>query len=391
MLTLIFPKTELTSASIPVRWCVDEDALTTTTNEGLSPYILFQIDYHSGHPKSFKLFPLDQFSAYLDIHHPGKVDIQAWLVTATQNSKAAISKLLMSTSSYERETAYAFSEYETYFRTTTFNKKYVVKTFDESIEHSFDIDSNLFGKELPEWAKFFINRYWYESKPVDECAQRRRIMLFPFTTLLPLLVETSCRWLWNLWCCVALWLCLIGANPKHLLHPFDGLIDKDVVKDMPTFYDWVLKQPKYSDSFIAWCGLITFTPPVYLVSVGFVHWASDYTWLQCLYAGPGWLWIAVISLIVVVSAIYFPIVWCKKHVPDAFSTLMYAIAERFWIALDKFIDWMETFQTTSARKRELLLCHDEDGHCLPELTLKDKPATLIFADLKNKVCRPMRG
>lgn len=393
MLTLIFPKTSLTSASIPVRWCVDEVALDVATSEGLNPYILIRMEYHSGHSPSFKLYPLDQFSAYLDVHHPGQVDIQAFLVTSTQNNKEAIRRTLMS-GGYDRETAYAFNKYTIHFGTATFRKMYTIKTFDASEEHSFEIDPSFFGKELPESVKFFVNRYWYQEKPVDECAQRRRLLLFPFTTLLPVLAEATFRWLWNFIGCIWFWSILVGARPGHLLHPFDDIMDKYDVQKMPNLYDWFSKS-KYKDSMVMVIGLFPFIPLVYIISVGLVYWRGDYSLLQSLYAGPGWLYL-IVSIITIFAAFvylvfYVPGKWIGKHAPDWIAELSNAIAERFWINLDKFLDWMERVSAPSERKRELLLCHDKNGECLPALTFKDKSVKLIFADIKNKVCRPMRG
>lgn len=393
MLTLIFPKTELTSAAIPVRWCVDEEALKVSTQDGLNPFILFRIKYNSGHPTSFKLYPLDQFSAYLDVHHPGQVDIEAFLVTSTQNNIDAIRNRLMS-NGYDRETAYAFSQYTLWFTSSSFKKEYIIKTYDSSTEHSFDIDPSFFGKELPESVKFFVNRYWYQDKPVDECAQRRRIMLFPITTLWLVLLEGTFRWLWNFLGCMWFWSILVGARPSHLLHPFDEFMDKYDVREMPNLYDW-FEQTKYGNLTIVAFGLIPCIPLVYLTTVGVVYWLGSYSLLQALYAGPAWLYlfagIVCICMAFIYFVIYIPGKWIGNNAPDWVANLHNAIAERFWTMLDKFLDWMERMSAPSERKRELLLCHEENGECLPALTFKDKSVKLIFADIKNKVCRPMRG
>lgn len=43
------------------------------------------------------------------------------------------------------------------------------------------------------------------------------------------------------------------------------------------------------------------------------------------------------------------------------------------------------------RETALLLCEQNNGECLPEIMLKDKTIRLIYADFKNKVCKPLQG
>lgn len=390
MLTLIFPKTELTSASIPVRWCVDKEGLANATLNGLTPFVLFKINYKF-HPAAFKLFPLDQFSAYLDIHHPGDVMIAAFLVTAEYNSKAAIHRVLID-NTYDREYLQEFCTHRTTVHNHGKKKDVTVSVYDGSFEHKFEIDPSLFGSELPEWAKFFVNRYWYERNPKDECGQRRRIMLFPITTLPIVVVEAIGRWIWNFVFCVVAWMCLVGASPRYLLHPFQRLCSSDDFSRMPSVYSWVDSNPKIPEVF--WLLLVPFTPVVYSISILVACTVANYTLLQALYAGPALLYIISALVMVIGCGLFFPIKAIRDYAPDMITDAYHAVVNKGWQLIDKLIDWMDARDAQDAhaeRIRELLLCQDVDGECLPELKIKDKSITLIFADIKNKVCRPMRG
>lgn len=393
MLTLVFPKTTLTSASIPVRWCIDEETLSTIDLTGLKPFIIFKIKYNKGFPSEYRLFPLDQFSTYLDIHHSGSVIIQAFIVTAEYNNKNAIRKAFMS-SSYEREHLISFSEYWIDINPKKSDPCINVTTYNDSETHVFEVSSELFGKELPEWVKFYINRYWYENKPVDECAQRRRILLFPFTVLPILICEFILHMLWNIGGCLWYWSVLFGASPKHLIHPFDNFINQHDVRRMPIFYEWVHKQKwyePYKDSLIIPIGLAPICIPLMYIVFYIISLTIGYSAQESLYMNIVVYYEVVLCVTLFVVLIVFPIIWIKEHIPTYIADSVSYIVDKIVRFMDKMDNLYVSKPDKIERTRELLLCHDKDGECLPEIKLKDKSVTLIFADIKNKVCRPMRG
>ncbi len=393
MLTLVFPKTTLTSASIPVRWCVDEETLSNIDFIGLKPFIIFKIKYDTGFPSEYKLFPLDQFSAYLDVHHSGQVIIQATILTAEHNNIKAIRKAFMS-SSYQREHLMSFCKYYIDINPKSSDPCIIVTTYDESESHFFEVSSELFGKELPEWLKFYINRYWYEHKPANECDQRRRILLFPFVVLPILICEFILRMLWNIGGCLWYWSILFGAKPSHLLHPFDQFMDQYDVKKMPIFYEWVYNQnwyKPYKHSFIIPIGLAPIGIPMVYFLFYIISFSLGHSVQESLYYNIILYYILVALIASFIFLIAFPCIWIKEHMPTYIAISLLYIVDKIVQFMDKIDDLYVSKPNKLERTRELLLCHDKDGECLPEIKLKDKSVTLIFADIKNKVCRPMRG
>lgn len=400
-LTLVFPKRKLTSASIPVRWCVDAETFTTLSDTGLKPFILIKVHYERGYKPSFHLFPLDQYTAYLDIHYSGQITITGQLMVVEQNHKEAIHKLFM-TDSYDRETAYPDTSYDVSISVRGDYTMLWVKTYDASDEYKFDIDDNLFGKELPEWLKFYVNRYWYINKPKDQCDQRRRLILFPFTTLLLLLVDFIGRTVWNL---AVIIVGLLGGGytgVKALLHPFDvGIMGKRDLEQATYIYQ-VLDRSKWmkdhGEPVLVYIFATSLIPGIYLTFYA-IAMMANFTILEALYASLAIFWMVVIAIAASVGIvvggrflIYKVGGPAAERAGEWFRNKLDVFVGKTLDALDRFVDWWDNFWADDKEhQRELLLCHDVDGKCLPELSVRDKSFNIIFADIKNKVCKPMRG
>lgn len=259
------------------------------------------------------------------------------------------------------------------------------------------MSEDLFGKELPEWIKFFINRYWYGwVKPKDQCDQRRRIMLFPFTTLPIILIEFILRMIWNTFCTLICWLIGLHVGFKHIFHPFDHILTSTTMSKGTWLLNAVDNSAwmKKHKSMLAFVATIEFIPIVYL----FFYWLAiqaHYTYIEALYASLALFWIMVIALALLVG-----IVVLLKIAGAAFDDVLKGKLTG-WLdnvyfkvvnKIDVVLNWLESFLADDTeRKRTLLLCHEKDGKCLPELTTRDKSFSLLFADIKNKVCKPMRG
>jgi hypothetical protein len=111
--------------------------------------------------------------------------------------------------------------------------------------------------------------------------------------------------------------------------------------------------------------------------------------------------VAIITLLSV--ALYYSMKWIRAKFElfinnvrnTKFTSFFDRLFDKLVIVIDKIL--YADFNTPKSNtdlvdtKTALLLCKDVNGQCLPELKLRDKSARLIFADIKNAVCKPMRG
>ena len=416
MLTLVFPKKELTSASIQIRWCLDSQTLQKIEATQRKPFILIKLDYtkRSQSKADYQLFPLGQYTSYIDLHFSGPVSISAVIVTASCNSKYAIERCFLY-NTYDRNDVYENTEY--LIKVTEDPNVGVlertVNTFDISPSYKFDIDSSLFGKELSARQKFYVNRYWYSEKHKckDECDQRRRLMLFPFTTLPILIVEFLARFLFNLSATLAHWSILVPVTTKYICHPFT----KFEVEDTEHLFTKVCGKidQKYSQEWYHGIFLflsIPFIPLLALIAIITIDCNTKNILRQLI--STYFIGAYDFELIIVLAAIVstFSLTQAKKlgsylnkklpkvaiNILDSVLNVFEHIFEGFLkiafypvIIIEKFM-YKEDI-TSEERHRSLLTCDDNTGSCLPELKASDKSVKLIFADLKNKVCKPLRG
>ena len=406
MLSLIFKETTLTSASIPVRWCLSPEALEEVEASGRKAFILIKLTYGQGYKPKRYLFPLDQFSAYLDVHRAGPISFQAVVVTVESDNKSILHYGFVA-DTCDREEAYP----HTLFNFEIDHKNYKAKTYDQSESYDFVMPKNLFGAEIPEWTKFYVNRYWYSerNKCQDECEQRRRVMLFFVTTFLILLFEFLGRFLYNLVSTAFAYSILAPVGFTYIRHPFT----KFNLEKTPCLIETLIE--KRNQKYFSGLGLFVlvapFIPFIALVFMALISLMSDYpihigilVYLGGYYSAALVVYMLIKLGIVLkrwfnaldkflsnnVSNVIENMIGCVVGGIGALATgfLFVCTAPFMWL-LNRIEPEAEYHKVE--RTRALLTCPEKDGQCLPPISVRDKSARLIFADIKNKVCKPMQG
>lgn len=412
MLSLIFPKQELTSASISVRWCLDAESLDKVFSNNHKPFIIFKIHYRTRYRTEFQIFPVDQFSAYLDLHYAGKTEITAFIVTADNNNIDLVYRMFVSNTS-DRETLYSNTKYSK-IRFKFESDLVGCETYEMSEQYSFEIDENLFGKELSDTTKFFLNRYWYRDKPKDQCDVRRRLMMWPFTTMIPLFFEFLFRMLWNIAYVFTFWSIGATLSYKHLIHPFSKMVDNYDCRNADWLPTIILKKiyknqeiPSAVDMLVA-AFAIPLLPLIVFISFMAIWLNSNLSafndWYLILAYGIGGTYAIITGLIALVTAIIF-IANTGTRLFTRFISFMEDKCPKFIeVMLDKFFGgiekinmfmyqlWNRLFPVAyDDHTKSMLICPNDEETCLPPIRFRDKSIKLMFADLKNKVCKPLPG
>lgn len=390
MLKLVLPKKELTSASIPVRWFLDEQALMDINKTGLTPYICFNVYYERGRKSARHLFPLDQLSAYLDVHYPGTIKIMAAVVTSDKNRKSDIAKCFVADTCNKQ---YLYSN--TAYDADKLGLKAIVRTYDASNGLSIEVAEKLFGKELTAWSKFFVNRYWYRNKPIDECDQRRRLILFPFTTLPVLILDFLLREIRSVATTLLQWLFFYHFNLNNIIHPFshDYDLDRDSSYIVKNIYDkFKIKKIGISTA----VAISTPIMPVILIAemfiIGEVHDKDIFTLFKVIAFNYSTLIIGFIFWWTAINIIVKPVSNFIELITDKIMRFISTKSSLISPVIDKIDALIDnTVHITVSRNLKtspLLRGKDES---LPVIKLRDKSFRLIFADIKNSVCKPMQG
>ena len=213
LLQLVFP-TELTSASLQVRWCLDAELLQTIRLTQKTAYVCISVCY-SNRARDVHIYPLSQLQAYVPIHKAGESTMRATIAYSDVENKRDIEKCFV-IKSVDRQ----FLESDTEYCPSYLSLKGTVKTLSSSELYDLEIGPEAFGKPIPKWLSPYINMYWYRDSPIDDCDRRQRMMRFPFTTLPILTVHFLYRELLALF--IIFTALLFGVwikSPGSLRHP----------------------------------------------------------------------------------------------------------------------------------------------------------------------------
>lgn len=210
------PSGEILNGDVPVRWCVTPSLVKEMEDAGMiDPHVLV-MTYRkkNGHEMHRQLVPITDLMTYARFSKAGEMGISAWIINGAIGRKRL----------HEDFTARLVGEHR-----TSLISRYD-GTPNESIgDISFAycgvdviIPDGVFGKEPSPWVKWFAN-LWHESRPVDECSFRRR-MIFAFTLKwIPVLVFAmfivAARIIIATFCASIGYL-HITSNPKYLFRPF---------------------------------------------------------------------------------------------------------------------------------------------------------------------------
>jgi len=430
MLELVVGKENGTidNASIPIRWCIDEKTLALAQNDG-NMKILIQVKYDSYTEDRF-LHKLTSYMTYIPIRRSGDVQICAYIVTADSKKR---SKNHVFNTIFTSRSGSKFS-YHINLDSDVGDKLLVAWDKKDSdgctiIDKVHDyyrikIPEDVFGAELPKWFDKVVNRY-LESKTNDECHRNRRVMTFFAFRIWPVMIEaliSEMRMIGMFFIVFVFgW---FHITLKRLASPFaDGwdkfgeILAEDVrSKNILTFFyekslKW-LKSGKMSDysckglcKQISWLFAAVFAPLVpviyliYLViTVEVLGMQFDALALLMPFIINALAIIAVLLIVCVFVAVIGALIWIFELIPAPNIKWCFKPFIMFGDALVnltfKLEKWYnDKFFKNATLKKELLTCNGDANSVttdIKKIPFFERSPSLIYLDVKNKVCKPMK-
>lgn len=256
MLKIVSETTEVSEASVPIRWCINGKTLEVLKSKNArNPQILLVTKRKEGRNNDDEnryLVPLGNMVQYVSFRHPGENIV---LATIVWDKKGDIRELK---DEYLRKASDS-----TYQRDIVNFKNKFFRDVDEMLGMAglkFDVPKELFAKEPNKWERRWVNLI-FKYPPRDQCEYRRRrifaygLQLPAFIVGLPAFLATMTMiMIFRLMCVITL--LALGqwdANLKPLLHPLANSTS-DIWYDV-WFRDnkyrklllWMIKKTKPSD------------------------------------------------------------------------------------------------------------------------------------------------
>lgn len=187
MLRLIVENTETSDATIPVRWCVDDDTFATMRgHEVLNPFILLSV-FHTElkQETSRHLIPLERMMTYVQFHRAGSHRINGAIVWVPSYPLQEELRNFVETKTrgggfYHRLYGPAYD-----FRPNGYIKISGVGCVSDCNDPEVKVADAFFAKEPSRFEKWWVN-LWFRNDAVDQCDFRRR--RFIAYTIQPVLV-----------------------------------------------------------------------------------------------------------------------------------------------------------------------------------------------------------
>ena len=409
------------NASIPIRWCLTKSLLDHINEEEyLSPQILIEVEYISmtGQGNDFvarverQLFPLNQFIAYIPLSRSGIVNISAFIVGIKKGSIKIYSHVLLSKVYGDYDTTDLANRRRIHYSLKDGSGACEIVMISNALDYRMVIPAGIFGKKPPEWLLSLINRYQNKNL-VDECALRQRWMMFPFKYLFLILPEGILRLLGITMAYLTLWVCgSYNLSTMYFRHPLIyGLLcyNHDTI---PHRID------KFVNSKTIWQGIgnlfiMCYTiPAIPILALAISYWAIKIAlvpvwpafWLTL--GAPAMLCIAVCLIAGIVYAIYrlgkSILYWMTDIIftNNTLTKIVNFISRPFeWVVdlADNFALWCESRasrkQHDELLKYEKYLTCNNDPHSVTadvsKIAILDRTPSLIYHDIKNRVCKPL--
>ena len=202
MLKIFINNNDVTSGTIPLSWCLDEEDINLySKNRWADPYIGVRVVPLSAPDKEQRFIaPIKDLMMYIPFSVKGKNTISAKVCYSKHYASMFLKR-------------YSRTEYmETYFECM------------DSLE--VDVPEECFAPDPPEWEQYWVN-YWFEYKAQNQCEyRRRRIIAYTFQPI-AFVVNYILRILVTL---VALFIGFRNVSLQPLLHPlstdFDDVISQ---------------------------------------------------------------------------------------------------------------------------------------------------------------------
>jgi len=407
--------------SIPVRWCLTKELLDyIRDNKYHSPQILIQVQYI--HITSFNseyvgreerhLFSLDQFVAYIPLSRAGQVKINAFIIGLKEGELKCYSRAFLATDTDGNYLRYHFEHEDEVLTKSIISKTQIpIEIIARVFDFNINVPEELFGKKPPTWLLSLVNRY-QDKTLVDQCALRRRLIMFPFKYLLMIIPEAFFRVIGIVIAHLCLW--FVGFRNlsfdywKHpLLYGWDYFKDSGFshqIQRIGAFEDLTI--PK---AFFSAFNILYRIPIIYLLSVGLIpHFTESVTWevlIATLLLGPATI-VLVITIVVAIVALIVGIFFgAKKLLSPVFTNKTFTkIVDIISIPFIKFQDiveriaiWIEDRANQEnadklVKLEKYLTCNGDPHSVTADVDLipfKDQTTTLRYTNFKNKVCKPL--
>lgn len=381
MFELKIANPDVTSGTVQVSWCLDQEALKYLTDKGVKdPQVILVIapegepeKYHHNSKEVRAVVPLKDMIAFVEFKYPGATKI--WGFVSTRSKKDAHDYLTKSGGVYGTD----ILDYDAQGWASWMTKDGTLDAQPLSVE----VPEGVFAPEPAQWEKDWVNHF-FRGKCEDQCHFRKRrlfaYLVQPFLMLPNLLIRLI----------ILLVSCIVGARGtslKYLLHPLTYDLGDTIemisggtifIRHLPEDEPGVEMPDNFKE----------------MVSYGVrSFWALPFMpllWIPVLILSllGKWHTVAVIGIVAValVAAAVFVVAMVAMAEAGAFGTL--------WRWLDKFFTRKEPqdFWYLSQEEMDLLVCNTQKGPLtVSKLPAKKRTLRLRFKDLKTKVCRPFAG
>jgi len=409
------------NASIPVRWCLSKPLLDKVTeSDYISPQVLIQVDYinttAAGNEyvalEERHIFDLDQFIAYVPLSRAGKVSVSAFLVGITEGETRCYRQLLNRYGSTEYRIdkhTIAIADIR-WVDSKVLDRCVRISTIASAIEYKINVPTEVFGKKPPAWLLNLITRYGDKSV-VDQCALRRKFMMFPLT-LIAIIPEAVARFASILLAYVIFNVVGFRKLPaRFLLHPLTywGLSYLD--SDMTFCTKGLFKSDKSLPKM--WLSGLAAIYRIYILMAGIsVGWLALAGSMELVLTpaqialiiafAPLATYIALTLVAILAIAICGGAIAAYKltsHIRLVYW-VGFVIAAPFVCMVDAFqavFAWLETREIAKRKamlaKRGRYLTCNNNPHSITadvsEIPLADQSIALMYNNVKNKFCKPL--
>jgi len=429
MLELVVGKEDGTidNASVPIRWCIDNETLEKAQKDG-NMKILIQVKYDHYTEDRF-LHKLTSYMTYVPLRRSGDVEICAYIVTAKSKKR---SKNHTFNTIFTARSGSKFAYNIDLDR--DIGDRILVDWSDENSDsctivdkvhdyYKIKIPENVFGAELPKWFDKIVNRY-LESKTNDECHRNRRVITFFMFRVWVVAIEALISELRML--SMFFLVFMLGwfhVSLKRLGKPFvDGwnksgeILAEDVKsKNVLTFfYDasfkWLRKFYPTPESKVICKNVSVLFALMFLPTVPLAY--SLYLVISVEVLGIPFNVLALFMPLIINTLLIFVVLLCMSIFVGIVSALIWfwellptpnfsIIFKPFTFVGDLIVNtifaiekwYNDKFNKNAALKKELLTCNGDANSVttdIKKIPLFERSPTLIYLDVKNKVCKPMK-
>lgn len=402
------------NASIPIRWCINEETLLLLDNVD-NPHILIRFIYEDGHTEDRFVEKISKYMGYFPCRRSGKVQIFAYIVSGSsqiKSTKHIINKTFLAKhgTHYDYQMSERSKDNNANINTTN-GTGVIIDNVEEP--YIINIPKDVFGAELPKWIKTVVNRY-LENQTIDECHRNRRLMTFPLRApfiLCELLFVTMKQTVFYITCILFGFLKL---DISRYLRPFsDGydsynlmqndILSKNIIENLFNYFSKKLNiiNDSYFDTTTVSITLsILLLPVIPIINIIYMLLGNEFIIsydlsISILPILPFLFNALLIILIGLVIGICFLIYHISKYNVKLLQRLFFID-----INFDRLFDFMDKiayniinmFTKKQELKKELLTCNGDANSVttdIKRIPLKEQSVTLIYSNIKNKVCKPM--